>query len=210
MSLFASHLRFAVDLKEKYRIKDIQKYLSGTVYPDSRYLTGISRELTHPLDFSTWQFDFCDDFKKGWLIHLNVDQVQEKLIREKFPQIFVGKIFYGSKAWIGHTAIKALLDLNDCRKFNISDYLSLLEYAENPNNEDLELIKKYNQIFIKVYHDPKNITIKNWALIWQELGVNNELIAAIVKQFKLMYQDEKVRQTVDELYFHTLTILNSL
>lgn len=51
MALEASHIRFALDLKDKYSIQDVQKLVSGTVYPDSRYATKIDRQLTHPQDF---------------------------------------------------------------------------------------------------------------------------------------------------------------
>lgn len=68
MSLEATHIRFALDLKDEYKIKDIKKYISGTVYPDSRYITGIDRNLTHYNDILKPEFA-KDDFKKGWQVH---------------------------------------------------------------------------------------------------------------------------------------------
>ena len=47
MALEATHIRFAYDLKEKYKITDLEKYISGLIYPDSRYIrssVGISNE----------------------------------------------------------------------------------------------------------------------------------------------------------------------
>lgn len=47
MSLGATHIRFALDLRDRYQVQDIEKYLSGTIYSDSRYVTKIDRNLTH-------------------------------------------------------------------------------------------------------------------------------------------------------------------
>lgn len=41
MALEATHLRFALDLLPKLEVKDINDYLAGSIYPDSRYTTGI-------------------------------------------------------------------------------------------------------------------------------------------------------------------------
>ncbi len=61
MSLEATHIRFALDLKDKYRVQAIEKYISGTTYPDSRYVTKIDRGLTHNDDILTPGFA-KDDF----------------------------------------------------------------------------------------------------------------------------------------------------
>lgn len=42
MALEGTHIRFALDVGDKYNIKDLGKYISGTLYPDSRYITGIN------------------------------------------------------------------------------------------------------------------------------------------------------------------------
>ena len=51
MALEATHMRFALDLKNKYQVRNIKKYIVGTIYPDSRYLSGIDRTLTHSENF---------------------------------------------------------------------------------------------------------------------------------------------------------------
>ena len=56
MAFTATHIKFALDFKDKYDIKDLSHYLSGAIYPDSRYVTGIDRNLTHNSDLhrSSW------------------------------------------------------------------------------------------------------------------------------------------------------------
>ena len=48
MALEATHIRFAFDLKDVYDVSDIDAFVSGSIYPDSRYVTGIDRLATHP------------------------------------------------------------------------------------------------------------------------------------------------------------------
>ena len=67
MALQATHIKFALDLQAKYNVKNLEKYISGANYPDSRFLTGVGREKTHDLD----SLELLDsDFKKGWHNHL--------------------------------------------------------------------------------------------------------------------------------------------
>ena len=47
MPFQATHLHYALLKMPELDIKDINKYLSGAVYPDSRYTTKIERDLTH-------------------------------------------------------------------------------------------------------------------------------------------------------------------
>ena len=50
MGLEATHIRFALDLKEDLDAKDLNKYLSGAIYPDSRHVTKLERKVTHNFD----------------------------------------------------------------------------------------------------------------------------------------------------------------
>ena len=47
MALAATHIRLAIDMAGRYPIKRFSEFISGTIYPDSRWLTGIDRDLTH-------------------------------------------------------------------------------------------------------------------------------------------------------------------
>jgi hypothetical protein len=50
MALEATHIRFALDLKDTYGVNDVHAFVSGAVYPDSRYVMGIDRIATHPVN----------------------------------------------------------------------------------------------------------------------------------------------------------------
>ncbi|MBI4239471.1 hypothetical protein HY620_00590 [Candidatus Uhrbacteria bacterium] len=194
MALEASHIRFALDLKEKYHVTDIQRYLSGTLYPDSRYSTGIARRLTHPNEGIFGE----DDFKKGWQAHLMVDDIQLTLIRNAMPDVFGGEIRQNSDEWVKLTAIKVLQDIDDCKKFDIARYLSFV--AENPNNEDIEVIKKYNNVVSEMYSRPESINIDSYSVVWKVFGLSEELAEKITTQTEEYSADERVMQLVASLY----------
>ncbi len=209
MALEATHIRFALDLKDKYQIKDIKKYISGVVYPDSRYITGIDRELTHPTDYTDWLWSETDDFRKGWFVHLLTDQIQSRVTREKLPQVFEGSYGQGSDVWIKHSAIKILLDLDDVKKFDIKEYLPYLNYVENPNGEDLKKLKKYNQIFVKMYAEPERINVKTSCKMWRDFGVGSDLVEKVRIKVVEYGKDATIMQVIGEIYQDMLTKLNN-
>src|SRR5690242_13526073 len=132
MALEATHIRYALDVKDKYEVRDIEKYVSGAIYPDSRYITKIDRHLTHPEDFMSWDVLELEDFRKGWYVHLLYDAIQGKVFRIKFPEIVATDILaHGDEQWIKRTALKVLQDLDDVKNFDIVTYLPYLDYVEN-------------------------------------------------------------------------------
>lgn len=75
MAFEATHVRFARDLKTRLKIQNEIAYYSGCVYPDSRYVTGVSRQSTHaeaPYGVT------MSDFEKGQFTHLVYDRVIAK------------------------------------------------------------------------------------------------------------------------------------
>src|SRR5438552_1184801 len=121
MALEATHLRLALDLKVKYQIKDEGSYLAGSIYPDTRYITKLDRNLTHPHDYVNWERSTLDDFHKGWLTHLLGDSAQFNIIKQKFPEIFaVGPLEQDNDVWVMLTGVKVLQDLNDAQSFDIA------------------------------------------------------------------------------------------
>lgn len=105
MAFEATHVRFALDLADALRIQNVQTYLSGCVYPDSRYITRISRELTHgPLP----SVDGATDFEKGMLTHHWYDE----LVGPKYMEhsSWPGPVKGMGEAWMYMTAVKLVED----------------------------------------------------------------------------------------------------
>jgi hypothetical protein len=75
MALPATHIRFAAVIAKRLAVTDMGAYLSGTLYPDSRWVTGIDRQQTHGRRCLDPGFA-CDDFTAGWHIHCLCDCIQ--------------------------------------------------------------------------------------------------------------------------------------
>ncbi|MFA6421916.1 MAG: hypothetical protein WCV92_00730 [Candidatus Buchananbacteria bacterium] len=109
MSFEVTHIHFAVDLKEHYQIKDIKSYILGSIYPDSRYITKVDRELAHSKESLSDSF-IDSDFKKGWQAHCVCDSIYDRLETELFGE-FDDAIL--------RNAIKIVADIYDRQSFNV-------------------------------------------------------------------------------------------
>ncbi|MHB8831426.1 MAG: hypothetical protein ACYC44_04935 [Patescibacteria group bacterium] len=210
MALEATHRRFALDLKDKYQVKDLNKYIAGSIYPDSRYITKIDRKLTHPDDFMEWDILSLNDFKKGWHTHLVCDYVQWLVTKEKRPEIFEGEVKPFGQIWIHRTALKVLQDNNDLHHFDILSCLPYLEYIENPNGEDSVTLEKYNQIFIREYSDPETFSLDNSDRIGLALGIGNDHIQEIRLQGEVYLKDPSMLDFLVNVYDEMLNRATSI
>ena len=174
MPLEATHIRFALDLQDKYNVKNISEYISGAIYPDSRYVTGIDKRLTHDDKFLLPEFA-TDDFKKGWQVHQICDLVYSSVQKNLFPELFPRSYdLYNEQDWVVSTALKIILDIDDAQAFDIQKYLEFLDYAANPNGENISSIEDYNSVMVNLYKNKKIITIEE-NIKWLTLGPSVEL-----------------------------------
>jgi hypothetical protein len=200
MALEATHIRFALDLKDKYGVQDVERYVAGSIYPDSRYVTEVDRMATHPEDYMEWDMKRIDDFRKGWFAHLLADNIQWDITKKLLPQVFEGSQGQGGERWIKHTAIKILQDLDDVKKFNISQYLPYLAHIENPNGEDMKMMKQYYDIFPTMYANPGAVNIDSCYAMWKEFGIGDELAARVKVQAEQYSKDSTVMDAVVKIY----------
>lgn len=152
MPLPGTHLKFALDLRDKYHVNDLSKYLSGTIYPDSRYLSGIDYGSTHGERFVFADF-MVDDFRKGWAVHYVCDKLFHEISDKIFPDYFgdSSNVELGSDWWVAKTSLKVVLDLGITEKFNLNPYLFALDYADNPNGESLDKVEQFNSLTKNLY-----------------------------------------------------------
>lgn len=213
MALEATHLRFALELKKKFGVMDLGKYILGTSYPDSRYMTGIDRELTHNNSILTKKFSIENDFKKGWQVHQICDLIQYKSFLNKVTLLSgFGKEWIEDK-WVHFTAAKIVQDIIDRQAFDIKNYLVYLEHAENPNGEDLEKINRFNGALIEQYSHEISLDIyyktlvvcgvgddlaKKASLKADELQTNAGFITQINEVFSDMVQNYNQIQIIQE------------
>ncbi|MCX6792469.1 MAG: hypothetical protein NTY12_00405 [Candidatus Falkowbacteria bacterium] len=154
MALPGTHIRAALELKDKLIVSDLKPYLSGTVYPDSRYATKLSRDLTHSEEYTKKSFYENSDFKKGWAVHQLYDESQYEAFINNLGFLFSSTepiLDNFSDDWLTLTALKVVQDILDIQTFPIKDYLCCLDYVECPNNEIEEDLKDYNAGIVKMY-----------------------------------------------------------
>jgi hypothetical protein len=200
MALEATHIRFAIDLKDRFNVQNMERYISGTIYPDSRYVTGMDRMATHPEDYTDWDLKRADDFKKGWLVHLFADHIQWEITKELLPKVFEGSEGQGGERWIKHTAIKILQDLDDVRKFDIKSYLPYLRHVENPNGENVKMVERYNLLFLAMYADPATVNIDSCYEMWKAFGIGDELAEKIKFRAGVYLKDKAITETIHRIY----------
>lgn len=209
MALEGTHLRFAVDVQERFQIKELNKYLSGTIYPDSRYMTKIERSLTHGRQFFDKNFYQDDDFKKGWVAHLMYDKIQFQLMGEIFSDILPqSEIFYGDENWITRTALKMLQDMSDITNFEIQKFLPLLNYVEAPNGEHIETLNRYHQLIIDLYHSAPSIHINDYKKMWLEYSGDGATFDKVAIKANKLQDDISITERVPLLYPKTLEIFS--
>lgn len=202
MALEASHIRIAFDTKNTYHITDLPAYLSGTIYPDSRYITGIDRSLTHPTDKQAW----TTNFEKGWLAHLRYDETQRseiKLVLTQFDQM--PDPTDGLNTWINTTAIKIIQDIEDAKSLESTNLFSQLSHLENPNNEDVEIIKKYHLLISTLYNHPKTLKPQDYEILWNAFHLSVEKIDTLIKKTIEFQNNAEMMTEIKMIYQKTLS-----
>ena len=90
MALPATHIRFALDLAHRFPIEKMARYISGTLYPDSRWLTGVDRLKSHAERYLEPDFP-SSEYTHGIHIHCVCDVVQSHVFEEGLPVRWLGK-----------------------------------------------------------------------------------------------------------------------
>jgi hypothetical protein len=139
LALPATHIRFAVSVADRLPVADMGAYLSGTVYPDSRWLTGVDRKQTHARRFLDPAFP-SDAFTLGWHIHCVCDRIQGAL----YDQLLDGLALLDADArWIRISAAKVVQDMQDAALAELDKRLPLIVRAQTPNSESKDQVDAY-------------------------------------------------------------------
>ncbi|MCX6806647.1 MAG: hypothetical protein NT135_00775 [Candidatus Berkelbacteria bacterium] len=209
MSLQATHIRFALDVKDKYQVKDIKKYICGTVYPDSRYTTKIDRTLTHNGDILLPAFA-KDDFKKGWQVHQICDILQNYIFSKNIPLLVKYSIkTWEEPKWLSFTASKIIQDMADMQSFDIQKILVNLNYTYNPNSENIADVKKSNQIIINLYKDKKTTSSDDYYHMWLDVGMDKEKASKLKAKAKEFLKDKQLVSQIQSCYDKILKLYNN-
>ncbi|MEK7620239.1 MAG: hypothetical protein AAB413_03305 [Patescibacteria group bacterium] len=199
MAMELTHVRFARDLKDRLGVVDEAAYYAGTIYPDSRYMTKLHRNLTHA--GSSPQDPFASglsDFEKGWATHLTYDRLAH-------PQ-YVGlsqwpeeKTQQGNHVWQFISAAKVVEDLQSYQSMNGDVGMILdIQFPQRPNNEDLAVMNAYAQIQRTLYQ--QSPTLDHYRNFWVTLSSNTEVIDGVMKNAEEMLEDDSIQRKIRGIY----------
>jgi len=178
MALIMTHIRFALDMAKQFNIACLEHYISGTVYPDSRWVSGIERELTHDIRFQSPDFP-TDDFTRGWQVHCICDQVQTVCFENHFPEL---QALPREDRWIRMSAVKLLQDMYDLQAFDFNQQASALSHIRNPNGEEITLVKSFYNIILKTYRDGQVPAPEQYRQLWLDVGLAGSLADRIIQE----------------------------
>jgi len=197
MAMEGTHVRFARELLEVADVTDIQAYYSGAVYPDSRYITGVAREVVHPRGVSLPEdFEGKSDFEKGWLTHAYYDEHAGGRLKEMFG---IEKIGQGDDAWVKVTAAKMIEELASLKVLgdNVKVF-SALSFAESPNGEKRELLKKYYKIQ-NGYCANGSGRVENFTDIYRAF-VSEGMWGDLIKTTESLSADNEIVKKIEAIY----------
>lgn len=145
----ATHVRFALEFEEELGIKDRAEYLSGVMYPDSRYMCGIDRCLTHDSNLKITDALEGTDFEKGWKMHVLYDMLQHDYILALFS--IIERLVGFSDDWFKVSAAKLIEDLESFKLLKEAKVMESICPTSAPNNEDHSKLSKWYDLQRSVY-----------------------------------------------------------
>jgi hypothetical protein len=185
MALPATHIRFAAAIAEYLAVSDRQAYFSGTLYPDSRWVTGIDRRQTHAQRFLDPDYP-TDDFTLGWHIHCVCDHIQADIHRSLSPGL---SALTAESRWIRQSAGKVVQDMNDAVHADLGDHLPLLTRFPTPNGEAVSDIEAYFGFIRQAYHRWNTPLWKDYARLWTHVGLDRTRILQIEEEVNRIMAD---------------------
>lgn len=205
MALEATHLRFALDVLDDYHVADLSRYLSGTIYPDSRYVSGIDRLLTHPEDFSDISLPAEDDFRKGWEAHLTYDLLQGAVFAEMSGSTLVR---HGEEAWRERTAYKMIQNEIDFGYIDATELVFHLGVILNPFGESMGLVKKYHDSVMNVFQNAGKEWISERLPIFEMMksDTERELMNDLLARCDRLRNDPAIMEKIAGIYDRTMSI----
>ena len=184
MAMQATHVRFAVALEDRLDVTNSHAYYSGAVYPDSRYITGVSREVTHEGSVPADPYEpGLTDFQKGWATHLQYDLLANPITMQMFGYSIEQDIY--QDAWIYPTAVKYIEDMKSARL--LEEQMQHVFIDRAPEGEHLSALEKW-------YEALRNMYVTAPSSVADYAAINTALPVAVVE--KLHVAVEELRSDV--------------
>jgi hypothetical protein len=187
MALPATHLRYALELMPPALASQSEKtaYLAGTLYPDSRMLTGISREQTHA-DACLADGFATNPFRLGWQMHCGCDLIQARVHARLWP---AAARLSEPRRWISMSAAKMVQDDVDRTAVPLLEHLATLTPAETPFGEESAAIGRFYDLIYAVYAAAGISSRERFARLWAGVGLEKALIAELIAAYEALRAD---------------------
>jgi hypothetical protein len=196
MPLQATHIKFALELKDFFRVEDLGKYIAGAVYPDSRYFTKIDRLLTHSKDSVDRRFFARNDFRQGWVSHIITDKSYYQEVKIKFPEESKPE---DEKWYALNTAIKIVNDLKCAGNLDMAYFLKFFDLIEPANNENEKLMQKHISA-LKDLYGKKSLSIDDYAKMLAAAGIEKFIIGEIAANCQKILADKDAMEKINDLF----------
>jgi hypothetical protein len=177
---------------ENYTPSEERDFLLGTLFPDIRYLAAIPRQVTHESGLTLEKiYATQDPFLKGMRVHVFVDMIREKFVKE---QKILDKLTKASGDKI--LSLKFLEDeiLYSMRKTDaslyISDYLKSFAEAELRFNIPLEILSDWHEINANYFRDKPSVFFEYLVATKEGFGGSSSQTALDCYQTMQLYADD--------------------
>lgn len=200
MALIASHVRFALDVAQCFPIRDLSKYLTGTIYPDTRWKTCTDRSKTHHPKFCDPDFA-TSCFNRGWHVHCVYDELQSQFYRSIFTDS--GQLS-DLQRWILFTAAKMVQDQNDIKNISLPVKLDLKEHIQNPNGEDIQRIRDFYNVIRTTYQPGLPPSEEAYRVMWLSVGLDDLTTDKVITKMGEILQDDSLVSRIEMSYLKAL------
>jgi hypothetical protein len=204
MALEGTHVRFALDLLPMLKIDDIGAYCAGAVYPDTRYVTRVDRNVTHGADCPHDPFaEGLTDFQRGWATHLLYDHEAGGAMKV-FLSPDLGPLGQGNAAGVEFTAMKVVEDIEAVqRRAGVLEHLQNLSMRTSPSGEPLEKLQYHFSVTSKLYQAVP--TLEGYRQWFLDIGAPEELAVEIETRAKSMLENAEYSANLRAIYQQVLS-----
>ena len=188
MAFTATHLRHALDMADQAGVDSFEDLMWGSIYPDSRYLTGVDRKRTHKNPRWRMQnFISLSSFEKGIALHEFYDTQSKKKL-SSLSRSAPGKLAAFTEKWKYQTALKFIEDQQS---------LDVLGDAVVSVLQDLTDLQRYRDSLITFYSGnvPYETRLRRLETSWPIPADVMEDVIRIMKS-----RSKKTHTTLRELY----------
>jgi hypothetical protein len=185
MALPATHVRYALERMPPALEPHCGAVIAGTLYPDSRMLTGISRDQTHA--DACLSDDFAvSPFRLGWQLHCRCDRIQAEIHARIWP---AAARLPDPQRWIAMSAAKMVQDEADRARIPLRAHLVDLTPDETPWGENPETITRFYSMIRDVYAATEIPPGERFIRLWDGVGLEPALIDKLMRAYAELKAD---------------------